>query len=225
MLRKTTLAATAIASVLCTPAVAQDVDVLLGGRVTEDDSALGYLSVTGKFGTAGASGFILRGEAEFTTTDFAGFETDQEMQRLLLGYSFVTDTGTFNLLAGPTHVKRSTNGGPSTISETGAYAGVEGYGFIGQRGFWAGIAQYSTPDEAFYTRAFTTYLVGGNTNIGPDISYLDEPGFERATLGLRTTWTFDDNAVAVIAGMSRESGVAGPSDDEGFLELQIGLSF
>lgn len=225
MLRKTALAASAIAFGLAIPAAAQDISALIGGRITESDSTIGYLSVTGDFGVPGAGGFVLRGEAESTTTDFAGFDTHQEMQRLLLGYSFVTDGGTFTALAGPTYVERTTNGGPATISEIGIYAGLEGSGFIGDRGYWAGIVQYSSPDEAFYSRAFATYLVGGNTNIGPDFSYLHEPDYERSTIGLRAAWTFDQNVLALIGGVARESGSLGPDETEGFLELQLGISF
>jgi len=225
MLRKLALIASVITCGVSTPAIAQDFNVLLGGRATESSTYTGYLSITGTYGAAGADGLTFRAEAENTKTQFAGSRTQQDMQRILAGYTFVTDSGTFTALAGPTHVKRSINGGPSTISEVGAYAGLEGYGFWGTRGYWAGIAQYSTPDEAFYTRAFTTYLVGGNTSIGPDISYLDEPNFERGTLGLRSAWTFDQNVIAVIGGMSKETGTAGPSETEGFLELQLGLSF
>lgn len=222
---KTALAALAIAVGISTPAASQTVSVLLGGRATESDSAVGYLSVTGSFAAPGANGFVLRGEAESSKTVFAGSETNQDMQRLIAGYSFVTDFGGFTALAGPTHVRRSTNGGPNTISETGLYVGLEGYGFIGDRGYWAGITQYSTPDEAFFTRGFYTYLVGGNTNIGPDVSYLHEPDFERGTVGLRTAWTFDTHILALIGGVARESGTAVPSESSGFLELQLGFSF
>ena len=225
MLRKLALIASVVTFGLGTPVVAQDISVLLGGRATASDTSAGYLSVTGTFGAQGAGGVVLRGELEDTTTVFAGDETVQDAQRLLLGYSFVTGAGNFTALAGPTRVTRSVNGGPDIISETGLYLGVEGDGFIGDRGYWAGIAQYSSPDEAFFTRAFSTYQVGGNVNIGPDFSYLNEPDFERGTLGVRTAWTFDRNVLALIAGATRETGTLGSDETEGFLELQFGTSF
>ncbi len=128
-------------------------------------------------------------------------------------------------MAGPTHATRSVNGGPDEISETGLYVGAEGNGYIGNRGYWAGVAQWSDPEEAFYTRAFSTYLVGGNTNIGPDISYYDEEDYSRTTLGLRAAWNLDQAAFAVIGGTARESGIAGPDEDDGFIEIQLGFSF
>ena len=225
MLRKLALFAGTIILGYTFPATAQDVSVLLGGRVTESDSSAGYLSVTNNFAPAGTNGFVLRGEVERTRTDFAGSESKQDLQRLLLGYSFNTQAGTFTGLIGPTHVTRSINGGPDVISETGVHVGVEGYGFYGEGGYWAGLAQYASPDEAFYTRGFTTYFIGGNTNIGPDVSYLNEPNFERGTLGLRSAWTFDQNVIALIGGVSQETGSAGGDETEGFLELQVGLSF
>jgi hypothetical protein len=225
MFRKLALVATTLTLGSTAPALAQNVSVLLGGRVTESDTSAAYLSVTNNFAPLGTDGVVLRGELEHTRTDFAGTESKQNLQRVLLGYAFNTQAGTFTGLIGPTHVTRSINGGPDVISETGIHVGAEGYGFYGEGGYWAGLAQYSSPDEAFYTRGFTTYLVGGNTNIGPDLSYLDEPNFERGTLGLRTAWTFDQTVVALIGGASQETGTAGGDETEGFLELQVGLSF
>ena len=223
MSRKLARITAVIAATVGLPAAAQEFNVLLGGRATESATSAAYMSVTGDFAPAGTNGFLLRGEIESSTTEFAGARTNQDTQRLVLGYSFATDIGEFTALVGPTHVSRSLSGGPTLFSETGYYVGLEGYGFFGDRGYWAGIAQYSSPDEAFYTRAFATYLVAAN--IGPDVSYLHEPNFERATLGLRSAWTFEKSVVAVIAGVSRESGMAGPNETEGFLELQLSFSF
>lgn len=126
MCHRLALIAFVITCGISTPAMAQDVNVLLGGRATESSTHAGYVSVTGTYGAEGASGLTFRAETENTKTQFAGSRTKQDMQRILAGYTFVTDSGTFTALAGPTHVKRSINGGPSTISEVGAYAGLEG---------------------------------------------------------------------------------------------------
>src|SRR6056297_2534479 len=77
MLRKLALFAGTIILGYTFPATAQDVSVLLGGRVTESDSSAGYLSVTNNFAPAGTNGFVLRGEVERTRTDFAGSESKQ----------------------------------------------------------------------------------------------------------------------------------------------------
>lgn len=225
MLKMISMTAGAFALLIAGPAHAQNVDVLIGGRGVADDGSLAYLSVTGDIGTYTTSGLVVRAEAEQTNIEFGGDSSKQNAQRLLLGYAWSNDAGSYSVLAGPTHVTRSVNGGPDEISETGLYVGAEGSGFIGDRGFWAGIAQWSDPEEAFYTRAFSTYLVGGNTNIGPDFSYYHEDAYDRTTLGLRAAWSLDQAVLAIIGGASLESGDAGNDEEDGFLELQLGFSF
>lgn len=213
-----------LAMLAATSAWAQDASLLVGGRATEADGGLGYLSYTAGIGGSTSDGWILRVEAETSDAALAAVETNQNMVRLLAGYSFSTGIGTVTALAGPTYVDRD-SGGASLISETGYYLGLEGSGFIGDRGYWAGIAQWSSPDEAFYTRSYGTYLVGGNVNIGPDFSYLHEPSYERSTVGLRVASVFGDAAIGVIGGVSTQDGAAGQSGTDGFLELQIAFTF
>jgi len=167
---------------------------------------------------------VARFETEVSDITFAGINSRQDMHRLLLGYAFPVDANTFTLFAGPTYVDRDLNG-VNAISETGYYLGVEGYGFFGDQGFWAGIAQFSSPDDEFYVRGFTTYLVSENLSLGPDVSYLHEPDYERTTLGLRASWVIDDTVLGVIGGVSMQDGTAGPSESAGFLELQASFSF
>lgn len=221
ILRMGTLSLSLLAAM---PAWADGYSLLVGGRSAGSDSTLGYLSFSGGPGTNMSDGWVYRLETEATETTFAGATSNQQMQRILAGYSFATDTGTFTVLAGPTRVER--DAGPvELISETGYYVGLEGSGFIGDRGYWAGVVQWSSPEEAFYARGFGTYLVEGSTNIGPDVSYLHEPDYERTTIGIRGSWVLGNTVIGVVGGSATQSGSAGPSETDGFIEMQVGISF
>lgn len=214
--------ATAVA--MAGPSVAQQVDTLAGVRATGPDSIVGYTSATVTFGEEGGGGVVVRGDGEMARTSFAGTLSEQQVARILVGYSLVLDDATVTFLGGATHVNRSVDGTP-TINATGLYGAVEGFGFIGETGYWAGLAQYSQPDDAFYTRAYGLKWLGGNFNVGPDATYLHETDYQRFTAGVRTTWTFDNAALSLIGGLSSQSGSAGPRENDGFVEAQLGFSF
>lgn len=203
----------------------RDFHLMLGLRATEADNTLGYGSLTGKLQRDRNGGLYLRADAETSKVNFGGTRWDQDEYRLLLGYAFPISNGEMMVLAGPTRVERTYNGGFSDISDTGLYAALEGYGYIGARGFWGGIIQWSDPAEEFFARAYGTYLVGGNTNIGPDVSYLNEPDYHRTTLGIRSTWTFQNAAVSAIVGVERQSGSAASSENDAFIEMQLNFNF
>lgn len=218
------IATCAMSLVAATSSGAQDFNLLLGARGTGSDDSLAYLSFTTALGSTTSDGWVLRFDTEATDISFAGANSDQNMYRLLVGYSFPLGTNTFTALAGPTHVDRDV-GVTKAISETGYYLGLEGSGFVGDRGFWAGIAQWSSPDEAFYSRVFGTYQVAGTTSLGPDFSYLHESNYERSTLGLRASWVIGNTVLGVIGGASRQDGRTGPSETDGFLEVQTFFTF
>lgn len=209
---------------VATPVTAQNIDMLVGARQTGPDSRLGYVSGTYNLQGQGVSGPLVRLDGETSRLQLSGVTTQQKTARLLAGYTNFFGTGSATILGGAAYVDRTTDS-IGTISETGYYLGLEGAAYLGDRGYAAGITQYSSPDEAFYTRGFSTYLVADKISLGPDLSYLHEPDFKRATIGLRTSLIGDAGVFGVILGVSDARATGLSSVHEGFVELQYFVSY
>lgn len=225
---KRSLQATAIALVLSAVAggaAAQSYEFLGGFRLIGSDDRLGYAGLTYRLAGAGQSGFFLRAEVEGVDSSMFGASLQQRGLRLLGGYSWVLGGATtWSVFAGPSYVNRSV-AGLGVIDETGYVVGTEIGSFVGARGYVGGIAQYSSPDEALFVRGFGSFYLNDTFGIGPDISYQDEPGFDRVGLGVRFSYVSGGNVWGLILGQARSHATGLPRDRSPMAEFQLVRSF
>jgi hypothetical protein len=220
------LTALMAATVLSTAAAsAQTFEFMSSIRHIDGGDTLGYVSLTHRMAGAHADGLVFRAEIEGLRSTLFDDRVRQHIGRVSVGYSWSLDgAGTFAVLAGPTYVSRKT-GADREIDETGYYLAAEYGGFVADRSFAGAILQYSSPDKAWYGRGFTSYYVTDQFGVGPDLTYLDEPGFSRMTLGVRSSFVFHESVFSAIVGQARSRSSDFGRDNSPFVELQLFRNF
>lgn len=200
---------------------AQTFEFMSSVRHINGGDTVGFVSLTHRMNGAHADGIVLRAEVEGVRSDLFDASIRQTIGRLSAGYSWSLEgAGTFALLGGPTHVSRKIDGG-NVIDKTGYYAAAEYGGLIGAQTFAGALVQYSSPEKGWYGRVYASYYTSDRLGFGPDLTYLDEPGFSRHTLGVRTSHVIGDTVLSGIVGKAHtRSGDLG-RDRSPFIELQL----
>lgn len=209
-----------------------DSNILGGFRIIDDDvSKFGYLQYTIDPGGSTADGVFYRFDLEGSDFSFTGatpVEGDYKTVRLLAGYSFSQGATTISPYAGINYMVQETDvTAPSApeVDEAGFTVGVEVASYVGDKGYIGGVAQYDSPNEANFLRAFGTYEVFDGISVGPDLSYVDADGFTRGTVGLRASYVTDSGTFSLIAGTADTDPIDGASYDDCFAEIQFQIPF
>jgi len=208
------------------PVLAQSFEFVGGLRQIGANDTLGYGSLTYNRAGAGAEGLQFRLSGVKAWSTMFGTDVSQGSFSLTAGHAWQAGTtGSFAIMAGPTYVNRTAAGG-TVIDAVGYLVSAEYAGFVGQRGFAGLYTEYSSPDQAFFTRAFYSYYLNDRFGIGPDLGYLVEPNFTRGTLGVRASYVVGASVFSATIGQAiTNNALLPPSDRSAFLELQIATRF
>ncbi|MCC5989427.1 MAG: hypothetical protein JJT95_17295 [Pararhodobacter sp.] len=208
------------------PALGQSFEFLGGLRQIGSNDTLAYGSLTHSRAGNEAEGVRLRLAGTGVSSRMFATQVSQGSMALTAGYSWrAGTTGSFALMAGPAYVRR-TEGGVTSIDALGVLVSAEYAGFVGERGFAVAYAEYSSPDQALFARAFYSYYTSDRFGIGPDVSYLSEPDFNRLNLGVRASYVLGATVLSATAGQAiSNNALVPPTNRSPFLELQIATTF
>lgn len=208
------------------PALGQTYEVLGGARQIGDNDTRGYSSVTWRPAGMTAEGPQLRFAGTASTSKMFGTNVRQRTLAFTGGYAWtVGAAGNLALMAGPVYVKRTLDG-LGDIDDVGVLVSAEYSGFVGDRGFAVAYTEYSSPDQALYARAFYSYYSTDQFGLGPDISYLNEPNFNRLTIGARGSYVIGSTVLSATIGRAiTKNDFVASTDRSVFLELQFATSF
>lgn len=210
--------------------------VFAGGDVREDAwySHVGFihslncdLNESGVFlrGFAGWGGYNYTQEA-LASSNVEGDLFDADLG---LGYNFVLNEdwklGAF--AAGHYHSEDINQTDPSNDPEgdnVGAKFGIDLTGTTGAI-WWNGIAQYSTVQDAVWTRARVGYNFGGVV-IGPEFTYLENHSFEEKRIGaFAKVQVLDNIEISGSVGAANYEGDRSNDDDSWYGTLGVSYAF
>jgi hypothetical protein len=178
------------------PTVSPTANALFGGFEAREDSNYSHLGLIHDLdGDLGTGGLFLRSFVGYGTYDYVGGLLNNGVKGTLwdadlgIGYRHMVDSMVYSLSVGPHIRSRDVDHVDTSVDEStkwGARAVLDATGTIGGI-YVSGIAQYSTVENAVWTRARAGYALGKVT-VGPEFIYLRDAQFSEYRVGGFALW-------------------------------------
>jgi hypothetical protein len=211
---------------------AKGVVVYAGGSAREDSDYAIVGAVAALNGNLGSNGIIFNGSWEFLKYEYLAnpvtpIEADGFGINALIGYQWVWGDGDkFSALAGVNH--RHIDTAPfDPLSESegdNTSFKVQGELYLNE-GSWdlSAIASYQSHENAFYTRVRPAIKLGGDVQIGPELSIHGSDEYDTVEYGAFARVSLDETTtIGVRAGYADSDD---SRSDGGYVGLEIAKAF
>lgn len=197
------------------PALADQNEIMVLSSASRSGSHFHMLNYNRALGADLDSGFALRLDATTAVDYSTGF-------RVGLSYRFPLSSST-KMTATAGYSQRHLLGPGDT--EDGAFVAIAFDADFGETGNLTGLVEYDTTNEG--ALATTTYLHDfGSFEVGPTVSYFEQPNYWRRAAGLTAAYWITDATVIQVTGVWAEEYInANPAEDASFVEVQLRTSF